>query len=148
MKETFAIAVIQTTAVVPARQQQQQQQTLPVCLFSRTHEDDGSDCHHLFVQVLNVLVETDTHILSLIRYIPDLIEFDQMVRKFCATQDVTQFFTCQCFVSDQKTLSKGQDTFPITFSDGHSKSRKTTQLSSVSDFTLTTNASQIELGKD
>lgn len=54
----FAIAVFQTTATVAIN-------------------DDNAP--QPFVQVLNVVVETDTHILSLIRYVPDLLEFDTLV---------------------------------------------------------------------
>ncbi|KAI9320785.1 kinase-like domain-containing protein, partial [Dichotomocladium elegans] len=34
-----------------------------------------------YVQVLNVVVETDTYILSLVRFIPDLLEFDDLIKK-------------------------------------------------------------------
>lgn len=57
----FAIAVFQTTATVAI------------------NDDNAPVANQPFVQVLNVVVETDTHILSLIRYVPDLLEFDTLV---------------------------------------------------------------------
>ncbi|KAI7874100.1 kinase-like protein [Lichtheimia hyalospora FSU 10163] len=58
----FAIAVFQTTATVAIDNNNAQVSNQP------------------FVQVLNVVVETDTHILSLIRYVPDLLEFDTLIK--------------------------------------------------------------------
>ncbi|KAI8096869.1 kinase-like domain-containing protein [Halteromyces radiatus] len=54
---TFSIAVIETTAVVA---------------------DGASSMRTL--QLLNVIVQTDSYALSLVRYIPDLIEFDQLIK--------------------------------------------------------------------
>ncbi|KAG0169323.1 hypothetical protein DFQ28_010300 [Apophysomyces sp. BC1034] len=54
--ELFAIAVIETTAVVSNVNPRQS------------------------VPVLNVVVETESHVRSLVRYIPDLIQFDQMIK--------------------------------------------------------------------
>ncbi|KAI9023521.1 kinase-like domain-containing protein [Phycomyces nitens] len=53
----FAIAVIETTATVASKHNQR---AFPI---------------------LNIIVETDSHMLSLVRYIPDIIEFDQLVKK-------------------------------------------------------------------
>ncbi|KAF7727439.1 hypothetical protein EC973_007508 [Apophysomyces ossiformis] len=54
--ELFAIAVIETNAVL------------------------GNVNPRQSVPVLNVVVETESHVRSLVRYIPDLIEFDEMIK--------------------------------------------------------------------
>ena len=67
--KAFTIAVSQITATVSNQQEEH-----PVRWLLNRHVESS-----LFVQVLNVVVETDTHVLSLVRYIPDLVEFDHLV---------------------------------------------------------------------
>lgn len=73
--KAFIIAVSQITATLSNEQQPQQQEEHVRWLLNRHVESS------LFVQVLNVVVETDTHVLSLVRYVPDLVEFDHLVDK-------------------------------------------------------------------
>ncbi|KAI8147640.1 kinase-like domain-containing protein, partial [Fennellomyces sp. T-0311] len=68
--KAFTIAVSQITATVSNQQEEH-----PVRWLLNRHVESS-----LFVQVLNVVVETDTHVLSLVRYIPDLVEFDHLIK--------------------------------------------------------------------
>ncbi|KAG2218748.1 hypothetical protein INT45_003066 [Circinella minor] len=72
--KAFIIAVSQITATVSNEQQPQHQEEHVSWLLNRHVESS------LFVQVLNVVVETDTHVLSLVRYVPDLVEFDRLIK--------------------------------------------------------------------
>ncbi|KAI7857839.1 kinase-like domain-containing protein, partial [Circinella umbellata] len=72
--KAFIIAVSQITATVSNEQQPQHQEEHVRWLLNRHVESS------LFVQVLNVVVETDTHVLSLVRYVPDLVEFDHLIK--------------------------------------------------------------------
>ncbi|KAI9493766.1 kinase-like domain-containing protein, partial [Zychaea mexicana] len=74
--KAFTIAVSQITATVSNHEQQQQQQQEQDVRWLLNRNVESS----LFVQVLNVVVETDTHVLSLVRYVPDLIEFDHLIK--------------------------------------------------------------------
>ncbi|KAI9264219.1 kinase-like domain-containing protein [Phascolomyces articulosus] len=76
--KTFTIVVSQITATVSNDQQllqQEEEQQEPVRWLLNRHVESS-----LFVQVLNVVVETDTHVLSLVRYVPDLVEFDHLIK--------------------------------------------------------------------
>lgn len=101
----FAIAVFQTTATVAI------------------NDNNAPVSSQPFVQVLNVVVETDTHILSLIRYVPDLLEFDTLVYIYTHYLHVihTHLYT---FIIDQDTLSSRQDSFSSSFRN--IQSRQTT----------------------
>lgn len=57
MTKLPSIAVIETTAIVA---------------------DSKASMHSL--QLLNVIVQTDSYVLSLVRYIPDFVEFDQLIK--------------------------------------------------------------------
>lgn len=74
----FNIAVFQTTAIIQDQSAAaSKQHSLPVC---QRVDDDGCYLYREYTQVLNVVVETDTDVLSLVRYVSDLVEFDHLVR--------------------------------------------------------------------